>query len=458
MKQLLFTFLTVSILLSSATQTNAQCYSAIELDGVDDYMHTPLPFYNFNNFTIEMWINSADYSSNEMYVVINKGSLLGIAGAAPDGSFDVFADGLNPISVNSGSGTTPNASTWVHVAYVYNGSNRIVYLDGIPVFTSASTGSVNGGNTSDFGLVIGARFDGTQQYTNTSFEDVRVWGVARSEAQINANMSTNLTGSETGLYAYYRFEDGAGSSTVTDLTGNGNTLTLMNMDPATDWVPGLFSQPSQGDDVITNCGPFTWIDGNSYATDNNTATHTIVGGAVGGCDSIVTLDLTINAPVDTSVTMNAQDLTANDISTGVTYQWIDCGNGNTPISGETGQIFTATTTGTYAVIVTGLNGCRDTSNCHLVSFVGLEESNMASGITIAPNPVSIDFSIQSTNYSGIVDITITDLTGKVIQKLTNKHLATPEAVNIDMFHARSGTYFVNISDGTDSRIIRVVKK
>ena len=51
--------------------------------------------------------------------------------------------------------------------------------------------------------------------------------------------------------------------------------------------------PSYGVDVINSCSPFIWIDGNSYTTSNNTATHTLPFGAANGGDSIVTLNLTI---------------------------------------------------------------------------------------------------------------------------------------------------------------------
>ena len=45
-------------------------------------------------------------------------------------------------------------------------------------------------------------------------------------------------------------------------------------------------------DVQTACDSFTWIDGNTYTESNNTATHTIINSD--GCDSVVTLDLTVN--------------------------------------------------------------------------------------------------------------------------------------------------------------------
>lgn len=52
--------------------------------------------------------------------------------------------------------------------------------------------------------------------------------------------------------------------------------------------------PSYGTDVIGSCGaPITWIDGNTYTQNNNTATWTLIGGDQNGCDSIVTLNFTI---------------------------------------------------------------------------------------------------------------------------------------------------------------------
>ena len=50
---------------------------------------------------------------------------------------------------------------------------------------------------------------------------------------------------------------------------------------------------STGTDKRTECDSLLWIDGNTYYISNNTATFNIVGGAANGCDSLVTLDLTI---------------------------------------------------------------------------------------------------------------------------------------------------------------------
>ncbi len=457
MKQLLFTALITGALLLSNNQAQAQCYSAVQLDGTNQYLHTPFSNYNFSNFTIEMWINSADFSPNDVYVNLNINSYIALGGWAPDGSFNTWAEGLNPNSINSGSGTTPAVNTWHHIAYVYDGTNQIIYIDGVAVQTTPTSSAVIQGNGQTHGLVIGARFDGGQQYTNTAFDDVRIWGVARSSAELNANMNSSLTGAENSLFAYYRFEDGAGSSTVTDLTGNGNTLTMNNMDPATDWITGPFSTASQSTDVINHCGPLTWIDGNTYSSDNNTAVHTFVGGAAGGCDSIVTLDLTVNALPDSSVTTNNFEITSNESGAGSQYQWIDCNNGSAAISGETSQTYTATTTGYYAVVVTGANGCSDTSACVEIAFASLNESSLGTGITLSPNPTNGAFSISTDNYSGDVIIEVTNLTGKVIFK-SEQNLDANSSVNLDLTGAANGVYIVNVSDRNEVHSMRVIKK
>ncbi len=49
----------------------------------------------------------------------------------------------------------------------------------------------------------------------------------------------------------------------------------------------------QGVQTVTSCSPLTWINGVTYTSSNNSATHLIVGGASNGCDSLVTLNFTL---------------------------------------------------------------------------------------------------------------------------------------------------------------------
>src|SRR5690606_4489817 len=107
------------------------------------------------------------------------------------------------------------------------------------------------------------------------------------------------------------------------------------------------------------------INGESY---NATGTYTQYSTNAQGCDSTVTIDITINTP-DISVTQNESTLTA---APGMTYQWMDCNNGHSPVDGATDQSFTPDESGIYAVVVTGMD-CSDTSDCYPVTIVGVPE-------------------------------------------------------------------------------------
>jgi len=78
-------------------------------------------------------------------------------------------------------------------------------------------------------------------------------------------------------------------------TSSNNTATHVLVNSAgCDSVVTLdltINNSSLGTDIITACDSLTWIDGTTYTASNNTATYTLINAA--GCDSVVTLDLTI---------------------------------------------------------------------------------------------------------------------------------------------------------------------
>ena len=127
--------------------------------------------------------------------------------------------------------------------------------------------------------------------------------------------------------------------------------------------------PTASIDSHTSCGSYTAPDGQVYTS---TGIYTAIIDNAAGCDSVITIDLTINPTPSAAVTQNGATLTATQ--TGAAYQWLDCDNGNAPIVGEVNQSFTPISTGNYAVIVT-VNGCSNTSECRLVDYTGIGELN-----------------------------------------------------------------------------------
>lgn len=193
--------------------------------------------------------------------------------------------------------------------------------------------------------------------------------------------------------------------------------------------------------TITACNSFTW-NSNTYnvsGTFIDTIPNTL------GCDSIITLNLTINTS-DTSVTTSANSLTANAIS--ATYQWLDCNNNYAVISGETNQTFTPTVDGNYAIEVTQ-SGCTDTSSCYIVIVTGIFENVENKAFSIYPNPTSGMFKIKLKTAEK-TPFEIADISGKIVQtgNLTNK------LTFIDLSKYDNGVYMLTI----DKQTIKLIKQ
>ncbi len=188
------------------------------------------------------------------------------------------------------------------------------------------------------------------------------------------------------------------------------------------------------------CGEFTWIDGNTYTSNNNSAQFTL--SSVNGCDSVVTLDLTIlNA--DTSVTSSPPSLEANADS--ATYQWIDCST-SLPIDSATSQVFVAQNNGSYAVVVTQ-NGCTDTSSCYQINNVGMESLNGIEA-SVFPNPSSNNITIQC---SGEFDFKVLSIDGKTV--LSRSGL---DAVNCELAEFPRGQYTIVVSQAGKANQYKVI--
>ena len=218
-----------------------------------------------------------------------------------------------------------------------------------------------------------------------------------------------------------------------------------------DFDINIVCPPSYSTDTQTACDSLTWIDGNTYTSSNNTSTFNVSGGAANGCDSIVTLDLTINNVTNLTTSVSGTIITANN--TGATYQWLDCDNNNSIILGETGQSYTGIANGNYAVELFE-NGCVDTSACVAITTVGILENNFSNEFKLYPNPTNSNFSIDLGESYPTTSIIITDLLGKTIQtnEFTNNQILN---LKID---EPAGIYLLKIESGNQKVVIRLVKE
>ncbi|MGQ3014895.1 MAG: hypothetical protein ACT6QS_14390, partial [Flavobacteriales bacterium] len=146
-------------------------------------------------------------------------------------------------------------------------------------------------------------------------------------------------------------------------------------------------QPSYTTDVRSACESFTWINGVTYTASNNTAKDTLVNAA--GCDSIITLNLTIKQGTTStlsisscdSYTLNGQTYTASGTYTQLLTNAAGCDSTltlNLTIKNSTSSVLSATacdtytlngqtytTSGTYTQLLTNAAGCDSTLTLNL---------------------------------------------------------------------------------------------
>jgi len=177
--------------------------------------------------------------------------------------------------------------------------------------------------------------------------------------------------------------------------------------------------------------------GESYTLKKNvyteSGTYTQIFPNVSGCDSTITLDLTI-IPLDKPV-INVDSFVLGATGTYATYQWMKDG---ALIPGATDSNYTVTENGDYRVIVTNGKGCSDTSDAYPVTnYTGITDVHLlAKYIKIYPNPTTDRVYIQSPVK---VNVVLTDIEGKMIRKCLNTK-------SISLKDLAEGIYLLHIAD------------
>jgi uncharacterized delta-60 repeat protein len=175
---------------------------------------------------------------------------------------------------------------------------------------------------------------------------------------------------------------------------------------------------------------------NIYSTDG-TYTDTLVSS--GGCDSIVTTNLTVNPMPALTTSLSGFTITATQI--GATYQWLDCSL-NAPIPGATNQAFTVTANGSYGVIVT-LNGCSDTSICSTISDIGFESfSTSGDHFSLYPNPFSKTTTLRTNLILTKASLTIFNAIGGQVGHIDE---INGSVIIFDGEYLPDGIYFIHLT-------------
>jgi hypothetical protein len=239
--------------LGCSSHAFSQSGNVLNLDGVNAYMsvadHADLDIAPGQTKTITCWIKTTSVATSRLLAKRGNANTLDPSAPGLNGTgYEVFmGNGANagkiggnasawdntaatsqPFSTTSYSSSSTNDGIWHHLAVVFDNAsaNKTVtfYVDGANPVVRAGTFSNDYDFSTAVSFVIGAAANATN-FFGGQIDDVRVWNVAMSQAQVQAEMTTIVNGPATNLLAAWDFENVV-APTVPDISGNNHPGTL----------------------------------------------------------------------------------------------------------------------------------------------------------------------------------------------------------------------------------------
>jgi hypothetical protein len=361
-------------LIGISIQSNAQCTAntkSITLNGTTSYVS----FTTDNNLqldsaiTVEAWIKPSAFGPNHYSNSIackHSWSLNGEQGfvlrCGGSGQLSFTFCGVDTLGntmswqpiVSPANVLTLN--TWAHVAATFDGDSSKLFVNGIKVASQYFRGTMKP-NTS-YPMRIGRLSDAVQSDArafNGQIDEVRIWNIAKPQAEILAGYNRHISPTSNGLVGYWNFNIASGT-TVPDQTSSGNTGTLNTV-------------------TLSTNVPFYW----------STA-----------------------LPVISANGLNLSSTSA------FTYQWNYNGQ---PIANATTQNYTVAQNGTYTVSITDSIGCPAISNPVIINTVGIQDLDNSQQIKLYNGDGFIR--IDANNGVELKDICLYNCGGAMLEELKN---------------------------------------
>ncbi|PCJ65254.1 MAG: hypothetical protein COA58_10365 [Bacteroidetes bacterium] len=268
--------------------------------------------------------------------------------------------------------------------------------------------------------------DGKTYYASNNSASFTYTNVAGCDSVIILNLTINNSASSTDVINTcdsYRWTDG-----LTYTSSNNTALDTFTTSAGCDSIVTLdltIKYSNSGTDIQSSCDSYTWIDGVTYTSSNNSATYTLTN--VDGCDSIVTLDLSIQKSTSSTQVIDVCN----------SYKWID---GVTYTSSNNSATYTlANAAGCDSTINLDLTIRKSTSGTDVIT--ACDSYKWIDGVTYLSSNNSATYTI--TNGAGCDSVVSLDLT------INNSSSATDIITACDNYTWIDGiTYTVSNSSAT----------
>jgi hypothetical protein len=325
--------------------------------------------------------------------------------------------------------------------------------------TNGGGGGYYGGGGSSVGNCGGGGGGGGSSYSGSLTNTIFTGGIRLGNGQVAISYIeapvtlTQLAGQTSGS----AFATGTNSQTFEAEDGSGNTATCTFDIIVIDAQAPVADAGSLADiNACTSASPTP-----PTATDNcagaingvpDVTMPIVVAGTTvvtwtfsDGAGNSITQTQNVNVEVtDVSVAVTPPMTISANNSTAISYQWIDCANGNSHITGETSASYTATSDGSYAVIITD-GSCTDTSACIVINTSGIATNDL-NGVTVYPSPTSGNYTIQLDQVYDQIFVKIIDASGRVLDEYS---VSQTSKIN-SSFDGSKGVYVIQINAGGKS--------
>ena len=199
-----------------------------------------------SNFTICAWVNIPQGANIKTIVATRTEAatqagdfMLWFRGDNKKAQFYLYDTGFKDIL----SDDVFPASSWSHIAAIRDGGTISLYVDGIQQAATLANNQALGGNEKV--LYIGNQNESvaTGYSMNGAIDDLAIYSVALASNEIYQIATTNTSlatlGYTSGMQAYWKFNEGIGTS-VADTSGNENNGVMLN---GATWTNGYVTAP-----------------------------------------------------------------------------------------------------------------------------------------------------------------------------------------------------------------------
>ena len=315
----------------------AQGNNALDFDGANDIVDcgndTSIQIYG-TKLSLEAWIYPTAWGTNvydnniinKEYNTSNYGFMFRV-GAGGKLNFGFGNGSWHEIT---SSKVVLSLNTWQHVAATYDGVKMRLFVNGHPIDSLAETAAITNASTTN--MQIGGHATYTRFFKGM-IDEVRVWNIALDSAKLNINLNREFCSRPVNLKAYYKCNQGKANqsnTTVKKLTDyswykNHGTLNNFALSGSTsNWVSGqsFLKDVTNTSQTITACVRYNSPSKKYQWTSTGVYKDTLPT-VVMGCDSVITVNLTIKKASSKNITVYA---CSSYVSPSGLYTWTQSGN------------------------------------------------------------------------------------------------------------------------------------